>query len=179
MEKYIFNMLQALTFWVAYKRAVSRINVIEVDVVTEAINILQSNLPKDYKIIREVTRKSLPIVGNKKIDIGIKSITEEKYKCLIEFKLADATNKGYIGDVEKLKAIKNKEPDIKCFVVIVYRNMCEHNKPEYFVDKKGKAVRKNVGVGKKNIKVKVRRVCNSFTSKENNKSRKAICLEVL
>lgn len=65
-------MLQGLAYWMAYRREMSSINIIEADAVSTAIDILRSNLPSDYVVEREITKTSLPIVGSKKIDLGIR-----------------------------------------------------------------------------------------------------------
>lgn len=105
IKKPINNMLQGLVYWMAYRREMSSIDIIEADAVSTAIDILRSNLPRDYVVEREITKTSLPIVGSKKIDLSIRN-KDNSYWCLIEFKLADATNAGYIGDIEKLYQIK-------------------------------------------------------------------------
>lgn len=178
IKKYVSNMLQGLVYWMAYRREMSSIDIIEADAVSTAIDILRSNLPSDYVVEREITKTSLPIVGSKKIDLSIRN-KDNSYWCLIEFKLADATNAGYIGDIEKLYQIKNQNSNIDCLSVILYRKYCRFDNPSSFVNSKGKAKRTTIKVGKNNIPVKVRRVCNAFASATCDKSRKAICLELL
>ena len=178
IKKSINNMLQGLAYWMAYRREMSSINIIEADAVSTAIDILRSNLPSDYVVEREITKTSLPIVGSKKIDLGIRN-KDNSYWCLIEFKLADATNAGYIGDIEKLYQIKNQNSNIDCLSVILYRKHCRFDNPSSFVNDKGKARKTIIKVGQKNIPVKVKRVCNAFASATCDKSRKTICLEVL
>lgn len=173
------HMLQGLAHWMAYRYEMSNIKVIEAVAVSEASDILRANLPKDYVVDTEITKTSLPIVGNKKIDLGNSSKTDGTFKCLIEFKLADATNAGYAGDVSKLKEIKQKDTSIDCLVVILYRKSCAFDSPQKLVDSNGKAKRSTIKVGKNGKPVKVRRACNSFTSIKNNSSKKTICLEVL
>lgn len=178
IKKSINNMLQGLAYWMAYRREMSSINIIEADAVSTAIDILRSNLPSDYVVEREITKTSLPIVGSKKIDLGIRN-KYNSYWCLIEFKLADATNAGYVGDIEKLYQIKKQNSNIDCLSVILYRKHCRFDYPSSFVDSKGKAKRTTIRVGQNNIPVKVRRVCNAFASATCDKSRKTICLEVI
>ena len=175
----IRNMLQGLAHWMAYRNSMSNIQLIEADAVFVATDILRANLPNDYCVEREVTKTSLPSVKNNRIDIGIKSKTEGSYNCLIEFKLADATNKGYEGDVEKLSQIKQQDKDIDCLVVILYRKPCSYSEPQDFINDHGLAKRGKIEVGKNNVKVNVRCVCNSFTSSTNPKSIKTICIELI
>jgi len=176
----IGRMLQALASWLSYKQEKSNILVNESDVVSEAISILQVWLPKEYRIQKEVTQKDLSIVpGKKKIDLGIYSKDEGRFHCLIEFKLADATNEGYKGDVRKLYSIKREAPNIDCLVVIVCRKSYSQEKPKQLVLENGKARRSTIHVGKSNLPVKVRRVCHSCTAFDSKNSKKTICLEVL
>ena len=177
IKKYVSNMLQGLAYWMAYRREMSSIDIIEADAVSTAFDILRSNLPGDYVVEREITKTTLPIVSSKKIDLGIRK-KDNSYWCLIEFKLADATNAGYVGDVEKLYQIKSQAPNVDCLSVILYRKSCRFDNPSSFVDNNGKAKKTIIKVGQKNIPVKVRRVCNAFASATCDKSRKSICLEV-
>lgn len=179
LQNPINHMLQGLAHWMAYRDAFSNIQVVEADAVFVATDILRANLPTDYIVEKEITNKSLAIVKGHRIDIGIKYKIDGTYKCLIEFKLADATNGGYKSDVQKLSVIKETAPDIDCFVVLLYRKSCAFIKPKELVDKDGKARRGIQKVGKKSLPIKVRRVCNSFSSKTNKNSKKTICLEVL
>ena len=174
----IRHMLQGLAHWMAYRYEMSNIQLIEADAVFVATDILRANLPKDYKVEIEITKKTLSIVAGERIDLGIKS-EESSYECLIEFKLADATNKGYEGDVNKLSQIKQQEEKIDCLVVILYRKPCFYNEPEEFIAKSGIASRKIIEVGNNKALVNVRCICNSFTSSTNPKSIKTICLELL
>lgn len=102
------HMLQGLAHWMAYRNEMSNIQLIEADAILVASDLLRANLPKDYVIEREVTKTSLPILNKQRIDLGIKSKSDGLFKCLIEFKLADATNKGYVGDVDKLTQLSNR-----------------------------------------------------------------------
>ena len=181
MESYIRNMVQGLAHWMAYRNEMSNIQLIEADAVFVATDILRARLPSDYIVEREVTRKSLSYIkGKNRIDMGIKCKSDGMYKYLIEFKLADATNKGYEDDVEKLDEIKQQDNSIICLVVILYRTPCACQEPKIFIkDASGIAKRGKIPVGKKGIKVKVRRVCNSFFFGNKPKSMKTICLEVL
>lgn len=174
----IRQMVQGLAHWMAYRNSMSNIQLIEADAVFVATDILRANLPNDYYVEREVTKTSLPIVKNNRIDMGIKSRADGSYKCLIEFKLADATNKGYEGDVEKLSQIKQQDENIDCLVVILYRKPCPYSEPKDFLNDSGLAKRGKIGVGKNNVPVNVRCVCNSFSSSTNQNSIKTVCIEL-
>lgn len=180
MDSYIRHMVQGLAHWMAYRNEMSNIQLIEADAVFVATDLLRARLPNDYIVEREVTKGSLSYIkGKNRIDMGIKCKSEDSFKYLIEFKLADATNKGYEDDVEKLYEIKQMDNNIVCLVVILYRVPCECKEPPKFVNDGGTAKLGKIPVGKKGIKVKVRRVCNSFLSGNKPKSMKTICLEVL
>lgn len=173
-------MVQGLAHWMAFRNEMSNIPVIESDAVFAAIDLLRENLSCDYAVEREVSEKSLPIVGKGRIDLGIKSKQDGCFKCLIEFKLADATNKGYIGDVKKLSAIKAADSNIDCLVVILYRKSCIFSEPQEFINNDGLAKRGLVKVGKdRQLAVKVRNVCSSYASSKAQRSKKAICIEVM
>ena len=169
-------MLQGLSHWMAYRGAMSNIKVIESDAVLIASDMLRASLPGDYSVEKEVTKRTLPILkGKQRIDLGIKRGSD--YECLIEFKLADSTNAGYQSDVKKLNIIKQQAQDIDCLVVILYRKSTDYLSPKQLVGKDGQAIRKTIAIS--GVKCKVRRVCNSFTSKNNTKSKKSICIEVM
>ena len=172
----ISHMLQGLAHWMAYRNEMSNIKVIESDVVLVATDLLRVLLPKDYIVEREVGRKSLDILkGKQRIDLGI--LHNNSFQCLVEFKLADATNGGYKKDVQKMKQIKQIDNNIDCLVIILYRKSCDYLSPTEFVGDKGQATRKIIKIAE--TPVKVRRICNSFTSRNNTKSKKTICLEIL
>lgn len=175
----INHMVAGVAHWMAYRDEISIIKPIEADVVFTAVDILQSKLPSVYTIKREITKTTLSIVGKHRIDLAIISKSTNNCECLIEFKLADATNEGYEGDIKKLKEIKQEDTSIDCFVVILYRIACPHDNPKELVDDCGYAKKGTVKIGKNMFPVRVRRVCNSFTSSKPPKSKKAICLEVL
>ena len=172
----ISKMLQGLSHWMAYRSEVSNIQVVESDIVLIASDMLRASLPGGYIVVREVTKQSLPCIkGRRRIDLGIKQ--GANYKCLIEFKLADSTNAGYQGDVRKLNVIKQQMHDIDCLVVILYRKSTDYLSPKKLIGKGGQATRKTILIS--GVNCKVRRVCNSFTSKNNSRSKKSICLEVM
>lgn len=177
----IRHMLQGLAHWMAYRSELSNIQLIEADTILLATDILRANLSKDFVVEREISHKSLHIIdGKRRIDLGIKTRNNDSYICLIEFKLADATNKGYIEDVEKLNDIKSLNKDIDCLVVIIYRKSCSFDKLGEFINvSNGTAKRKKCEIPSKGIYIKVRGVYNSFTSKNRNVSKKTICLEII
>lgn len=170
----INHMLQGLAYWMSYRKEMSSIDVIEADLVLVATDLLRASLSTDYSVRREITRKSFSSLNNRqRVDLGIYSKADEEYRCLIEFKLADATNGGYNNDVIKLKELKDKAKNIDCLVVILYRKPCNFSSPKELVNAQGKAQRKL------NNNIIVRRVCHSYSSRTSNKSLKAICVEVL
>ena len=176
----ISHMLQGLAHWMAYRKEMSSIEVIEADLVFVATDLLRASLQADYSVRREITGKSFPCLDNRRrVDLGIYSKTQKKYCCLIEFKLADATNGGYKNDVNKLKKLKDQSQDIDCLVVILYRKLCDFTYPKEFVNSQGKAQRKHLLLDNGKVSAVVRRVCHSCSSKTSNNSLKAICIEVL
>lgn len=180
IESPINHMVRGIAHWMAYRREISNIKIIESDAVSVAVDILRSLLPKDLSVEREITRASSSFsIGNQRIDLGIKDKINNNYLCLIEFKLADSTNGGYKKDVEKLNAIKQNYPNIDCLIVILYRKSVAFTEPQELVGQNGKANKKTIMVGNNQLPIRVRRVCNSFSSTTNTKSQKAICIEVL
>lgn len=179
----IRHMVQGLAHWMAYRNEMSSIQLIEADAVFVACDLMRAHLSNNnYTIEREITKKSFPIIRDgKRIDVGVKRKNDNKYICLIEFKLADATNKGYEGDVEKLSQLKHTNCDgenIDRLVVILYRNPCVFSEPQDFLDNKGNAKRKVIMVDEK-FPVKVRHVCTSFVSSTAQRSHKVVCLELV
>lgn len=179
LENSIGHMVQGLAHWMAFRHEMSNIPIIEADAVLVATDILRAVLPGHYVVDREITHKMLSCIsGNKRVDVGIFSKEDKQYKCLIEFKLNDATNGGYKEDVNKLYAIKKTNNDIDCLVVILYRKSCDFNSPKEFLSSNGHATKRSIMLSNGQIQVVVRRVCNSFPSTTAIKSKKSICLEV-
>ncbi len=172
------HMLQGLAYWLAYKEETYMCKIIEADAVTEAIHILQSQVPTGYKVVREFPYRSISSsFGNKHADLVILN-ANKKCECLIEFKLADATNGGYVADVKKISGVKTSNPNIDCYVIILYRKSCKIDVPNKLVDNNGKAVKK-VLIINSSQSIKVRRVCNAIRSQTAKSMKKVVCLEVL
>ena len=171
-------MLQGVAYWIAYKKELSNLNLIEADIVSEAAHFLSARL-FDYYGKREVDYSSLNCKLSKQYaDLGIFSHKDNKCTCIIEFKLGDNTSGGYKQDLQKVKKFKSLEKDITCLVVIAYRNSCSIKRPHEFVTPNGKAKR-GIIKDKTGVPVKVHRVCNALASKSVNKMKKVVCIEVI
>lgn len=172
------RMLQGLAYWIAYKNEINIIGLKETDIVSEAAAILTTHL-HNYRVKSEVDYSLLNHSLQKQYaDLGIFSYADQKYQCIIEFKLGENTNGGYKKDVEKLHQLKTLEKNIKCFVILAYRKSCSVNVPRMFVTKDGTA-KKRIQIVSDKAKVKVRRVCKAHCSTKAKKNKKVICLEVL
>ena len=170
-------MLQGLAYWLTYKREIYKCQIIEADVVMEAVQILQAHLPHNYKLIREYPYLGISQgIGRKFADLAIVNSNGE-CECLIEFKLADATNGGYKDDIKKLSQVKAIHNNIDCYSIIVFRKSCNVDEPTNLVSPNGKARKSLLSEGSQNYKVK--RVCNSVSSINAKKMKKVICLELL
>lgn len=173
----IERMLQGLVYWLAYRDVVSKNKVVEAVAVDKAFQILQMNMPSGYKIIREYSYKKInPLLGNKHSDLAIVNANDE-CECLIEFKLADATNGGYAKDVDKLLPVKNAFPGIDCFVVVLYRKSCCIDEPNYLVMPNGKAQKRVLEVNK--ARIIVRRVYTALRSLIATRMKRVICIELV
>lgn len=171
------HMLQGLAYWLAYKSETAKYSITELETVGEAFNILDGRLPAGYKVKREYSYGNISkSFGGRRADLAIIN-PQNKCECLIEFKLADSTNGGYIADVKKITKVKKKDPDIECYVVILYRKSCRLSLPKKLVDSEGKAKRMVIRLGSSSVRVK--RVCNAICSKKAKKMKKVICLDVL
>lgn len=169
------HTLQGLAYWLAYKNETLKCFITEADAVTEAIQILQSQVPPGCKVIREFSYGNISkSFGNKHADLAILN-SEKECECVVEFKLADATNGGYAADVKKISVVKKHNPNIDCMVIVLYRKSCKINVPNKLVDINGKAKRKVVGMPN----IQVRRVCNAICSRTAKNMKKVICIEVL
>ena len=170
-------MLQGLVYWLAYRDVVSKNSVVEAVAVDKAFLILQMNIPSGYKIIREYPYKKIDSTfGNKHSDLAIVNSNNE-CECLIEFKLADATNGGYTKDVDKLQPVKATFHDIDCFVVVLYRKSCYIDEPENLVMPNGKARKRVLVVN--NARITVRRVFTAIRSLIATKMKRVICIELV
>lgn len=174
----IDKTLQGLAYWIAYKKELSNIDLIEADIVSEAAHFLSARL-SNYFVKKEVDYSTLnSSLPKQYADLGIYSRENGKCNCIIEFKLGNSTNGGYKHDVQKINNLKKLETDITCLVIIAYKDSCTIKVPKSLVTPDGKAKRgmvKNV----KGVNVKVRRVCNALASKKVTKMKKVVCLEVI
>ena len=174
----IERTLQGLAYWIAYKKELIGLDLIEADIVSEAAHLLFSRL-SNYYIRREIDYSTLnSSLHRQYADLGIFSRKDNKCVCFIEFKLGNNTNGGYKKDVQKLKRVKELEPNIICLVVVAYEKSRTLKVPEMLVTPEGKAKRgiiKDCG----DAQVKVRRVCNALASKSASEMKKVICLEVI
>lgn len=174
------HMLQGLAYWLAYKEEIAVCKITEGEVVSEAAQILKLHLPSDYKVEKEVLYRKVASC-NKRADLGILNSTGD-YECLIEFKLAKSTNGGFKVDVEKLDVIKKNNPDVECFVIIVYNNWCTQSVPRGMVNEKGQSSKRSIPISLKNKQsrnIRVRRICNAICSKNAKKMKKVVCLELV
>ena len=173
----IERMLQGLVYWLAYRDVVSKNRVVEAVAVDEAFKILQMNIPTGYEIVREYPYKKIDSTfGNKHSDLAIVNANDE-CECLIEFKLADATNGGYIKDVDKLQPVKEAFHDIDCLVIVLYRKSCYIDEPEKLVLPNGKARKKVLVINK--ARIIIRRVFSALRSLISTKMKRVICIEVV
>ncbi len=169
------RMLQGLAYWLAYKDETYKCAIIEADAVSEAIQILQSQLPSGYKVVREFPYGNISkSFGGKHADLAILNANKD-CECMIEFKLADATNGGYSSDVKKMSSLKTSNPNIDCYVIILYRKSCKIDMPKKFVNSYGKAKRVVDNIPN----LTVRRVCNAVRSMTAKNMKKVICLELV
>ena len=182
MKKYLRNpfehMLQGLAYWLAYKSETVKYLINEHEAVGEAIQILQSRLPSNYKIVREFPYSNICNMysAHQHADLAIIN-PQGGCECLLEFKIAGSTNGGYKADVKKMSNLKNYCSDVDCYVVILCRLSCSVDVPKNLVDSNGKAIKKAISVG--SSKIRVRRVCNAVSSKSATKMKKVVCIELL
>lgn len=181
-KKSIESMTQGIAYWVAYSCETSAVKFVEAEAVGEIANILQNKLHLSAHVKREVDYRSLAhsIKVRNRADLGI--FIDGECKCLFEVKLAENTNGGFKSDIKKLAKVKQINPSIECYVILIYRNSCGKNDPKDFVSKDGKALRKTINVEVKPgvmIPVRVRRVANAIASSTNDKMKRVVCIEVL
>ena len=173
----IERMLQGLAYWLSYRDVVSRNEVVELVAVDKAFEIIQMHLPSGYKVVRELGYNSIDVsFGNIRADLAIVN-SQNKCECLIEFKLSDNTAGGYKKDVNKLHPVKEKYPDIDCYVVILYRKSCQLGEPSELVMPNGKAQRKKQMLN--NARITVRRVYTSLRSQTATRMKRVICIELV
>lgn len=175
-------MLKGLAYWLAYKAETSVSFPSEAETVAEASQILISHLQSGFKIKLGTPYDSIYCsCGKKYADLTIWN-SGGTCECIIEFKLADATNGGYKADVKKMHCIKSNCTNIDCYVVILYRKSCSQNIPKQLVNKDGQACRKKISIPvntKTSQIIKTRRVCNAIGSKNAKKMKKVVCIELV
>lgn len=181
-KKTFDRMLQGLAYWLAYQYEVSYCKVIESDAVREAYNILQSHL-KGYTVEKEVLYKIIcpQITNQMRADLAIKNDAGD-YECIIEFKLASATNKGYKGDLSKMLQLKKIRPEIECYSIILFQNSCKQYVPKDFITPKGNAIKRTLSfpcTNNSTCNYRVRRICNAVCSKKAEKMKKVVLLELM
>ena len=181
MKQYLITpierMLQGLVYWLAYRNVVCRNKVLEHVAVDEAFKILQAYLPSGYKVNPEYGYNNLDAsFGKIRADLAIAN-NQGQCECLVEFKLSDNTNGGYKKDVDKLFPLKQKYPDVDCFVVVLYRKSCRLNEPKELVLSNGKARRKKWKLN--DAKVVVRRVYTALRSPYAKRMKRVICIELI
>ena len=171
------HMLQGLVYWLTYKRETYKCQVIEADVVMEAVQILQAYLPHCFKLVREYPYRNISQgLGRKYADLAILNNNGD-CECLMEFKLADSTNGSYTKDITKMSGVKAFQGNIDCYSIIVFRKSTPLNEPKNLVLHDGKARRVVFYEGSQ--KYKVKRVCNAVSSHTATTMKKVICLELL
>ena len=173
----IERMLQGLAYWLSYRDVVCRNKVLEHVAVDEAFQILQSYMPSGYKVKPEYGYINIDAsFSNIRADLAVIN-NQNKCECLIEFKLSENTAGGYKKDVDKLRPVKEKYPDIDCYVVVLYRKSCRLGEPKELVLPNGKARRKKWVLN--NAMITVRRVYTSLRSQVATKMKRVICIELV
>ena len=172
------HMLQGLAYWLAYKRETVKYLITEHEAVGEAIQILQSQLAPDYKIVKEFPYGKVcdKYSVHQHADVAVLN-SQGGCECLIEFKIAGSTNGGYKSDIKKMVNVKKDCSDIDCYVVILYSQSCTAGVPRGLVDNNGKAIKNPDPID--STKIRVRRVCNAVSSKNATKMKKTVCIELL
>ena len=102
LKKPIESMVQGMAYWIAYSCETNAVKFLEAEAVGEMANMLKNKLSMPAVIKREVDYRSIDssIKGNKRADLGI--FWDDKCQCLLEVKLSENTNGGYISDIKKL-----------------------------------------------------------------------------
>lgn len=173
----IERMLQGLAYWLSYRDVVSKNKVVELVAVDEATQIFQLYMPSGYKVKNEYGYNNIDAsFGNQRADLAVVN-DQNKCECLIEFKLSENTAGGYKKDVDKLRPVKEKYPDIDCYVVILYRKSCRLGEPKELVLPNGKARRKRWALNK--AMITVRRVYTSLRSQVATRMKRVICVELV
>ena len=181
LKKPIESMVQGMAYWIAYSCETKAVKFVEAEAVGEMANMLKNKLSMSAVIKREVDYRSIDssIKGNKRADLGI--FWDDKCQCLLEVKLSENTNGGYISDIKKLAQIKRACPDIDCYVILLYRKSCTIDKPVDFVSKEGRALHRNINIplsATVSIPIRIRRVAKAIASTTVNKMKKVVCIEI-
>ena len=180
----MFNMLQGLAYWLAYKREIQEYHVIESDAVAEAYHILSVKLQNGFKVRREVPYRNICNCisdSQQRADIAIMDANKQ-YICVIEFKLQGSANGGYIQDIKKLSSIKSSCSEIDCYSIILFRDSCELSDPQDLITENGYAKRKIDPVivnSTLSQNIVVRRICKAIGSNNASIMKKVICVELV
>lgn len=176
-ERAIDSLVRRMAFWIAYSCETNVVKFTEAEAVGEIADALYRKLPAPVQIKREIDFRIInPLeTRNQRADLGI--FIDDKCQCLIEVKLSENTNGGFKKDIKKLSQIKRSNPEIDCYVILLYRNSCDIDEPKSFVSAEGKALKKTIDIN--GDKIRVRRVTNALCSPTAKKMKKVVCFEVL
>jgi hypothetical protein len=158
------TLLQGSAFWVGYKSQLHHYPLTEGAIIGEAAALLNGKLDSDYSLECELMYRDLnvPIESQIRADLIIKQ--GDRIDSVIEVKRAKTANKKVTDDFKRLAECHKKNPNTRCFLLLVSQKF----RPSNYVSEDGKAIRKEIkGIG---YVAKVRRACKavaSFKSKDN------------
>lgn len=177
--KWIDPSLQALSFWIGYKRELYHNHLLnEGGLVTEFASLINSNL-KQGEIVRceEQYKKFISgINNNTRVDILI--LNNKQAQVVIEVKRYDAGKRHIEKDLLKLAYIKSLAPSLSVYLVIV----AQGKKPNTYINDKGVSNKQYYQIGDTEYYSIAKRVCKSTSSFRPNShmySNYAILIEVL
>lgn len=178
LPKWVNPSLQALAFWIAYKKQLYQHHPIkEGAIVLELLGLISSNIDNKVYTHSEVQYRSNN--KNNLADIVLadsplrKNLSYKEILSIIEVK-RDKSKTKINPDIERLGKYKIENPQVRCFLIVV----SESKRPNRFVGNNGEAL----GIIEKSewndYKVNVRRVCKATSSFRDNNVEKAhyVCL---
>lgn len=173
-------LLQGITFWVGYKKQLyPHYPLTEGAIVSEATNLIHSNLADDEILVCEKMYKDIAIngVGQTRADLVFLNKTSKAVKYIIEVKRSSASNTLINKDISRLGTAKQSINNARCFLLVVSQSSL----PEIFVNEEtGKAKTTELPDDNfKPAKAFVRRVCKATGSfDKKNKAHFACLIEV-
>jgi hypothetical protein len=177
--KWLDPVLQALSFWIGYKKELYRHHLLsEGAIVAELAFLINSKLKKNEIVkCEEHYKKIVKQINNQsRADILIEK--ENQPFIVIEVKRNNSSKKLIDFDLKKLANLKKIKPELRVFLILI----SQRRKPSQYVTHNGESDKIYYQIKNTEFSAYAKRVCKSSSSFRSNSrvnSNYAILIEVL